>query len=81
MSPNYLNGDKVICSHLPKIYLGQAIRDYIWFMVVTEHFTSAKRLVNKIRQGCIELISDNPLFDPKQNTSYRKFSKYGRLRA
>lgn len=67
MSPNYLNGDKVICSHLPKIYLSQAIRDYMVYVVVTEHSLLLKRLVNKIKtEGCIELISDNPIFEPKQ---------------
>ncbi len=67
MYPHYLNGDKVICSPIPKIYLNQAIRDYMVYVVVTEHSLLLKRLVNKIKsEGCIELLSDNTLFDPKK---------------
>lgn len=66
MFPAYQNGDKVICSPLPTIYLSQAIRDYMVYVIVTENSLLLKRLVNRIKtEQCIELISDNDLFEPK----------------
>lgn len=66
MFPAYQNGDKVICSPLPTIYLSQAIRDYMVYVIVTENSLLLKRIVNKIKSDqCLELISDNDLFEPK----------------
>ncbi|MBK8699756.1 MAG: LexA family transcriptional regulator [Saprospiraceae bacterium] len=66
MFPSYHHGDRVICSPIPAIYLTQALRDYMIYVVVTEHSLLLKRVVNKIKSHkAIELISDNVMYEPK----------------
>ena len=66
MSPTYQNGDRVICSLVPHVYLSQALRDYMAYVIITEHSLLLKRVLNKIQsEKCIHLISDNAMFEPK----------------
>jgi DNA-binding XRE family transcriptional regulator len=66
MSPSYHNGDRVICSSIPQVYMHQALKDRMVYVIVTETSLVLKRIINNINKDkTILLISDNSLYEPK----------------
>jgi phage repressor protein C with HTH and peptisase S24 domain len=64
MFPSYHDGDYVICSHIPNVYLEQALKNLKPYVVVTQQSVFLKRLENHLKQTkSIKLISENKNFE------------------